>query len=151
MRQQTDDQVAVPIVEETKQRFPELHSCSFDKGFHSPGNQEKLKKIVPSVALPRKGKLSQKAQEIESSEEFQQARQKHSAVESAINALEVHGLDCCPDHGIKGFERYISLAVLARNIHRIGAVLKQRDQEREARKKRKLDRQRERELLANST
>jgi hypothetical protein len=147
MQQQTDDQVAVPIVESTKQRFPELHSCSFDKGFHSPSNQEQLKAIVPVVALPRKGKLSQKAQEIESSEDFQQAKHKHSAVESAINALEVHGLDRCPDHGINGFERYVSLAILARNIQRIGAVLKQRDQEREQRKKRKLARKRERELL----
>jgi hypothetical protein len=36
MEKQTDDQVAVPIVEETKQRFPLWSSCSFDKGFHSP-------------------------------------------------------------------------------------------------------------------
>jgi hypothetical protein len=41
-------------------------------------------------------------------------RRQHSAVESAINALEVHGLDRCPDHGIKGFERYVALAVLAK-------------------------------------
>lgn len=151
MRQQTDDQVAVSIVKETQQRFPELHSCSFDKGFHSPANQTQLQEMLPVVALPRKGKLSQKAQEIESSENFQKAKHKHSAVESAINALEVHGLDCCPDHGVDGFERYVSLAVLARNVQRIGAVLKPRDQERAQRKKRKLDRQWERELLAQLT
>jgi len=44
-------------------------------------------------------------------------RHQHSAVESAINALEQHGLDQCPDHGITGFKRYVALAVLARNIH----------------------------------
>ena len=43
-------------------------------------------------------------------------RHQHSAVESAINALEVNGLDCCLDHGIDGFKRYITLAVVARNI-----------------------------------
>ncbi len=47
----------------------------------------------------------------------------HSAVESAINALEVHGLDLCRDHGIVGFKRYVAWAVVARNIHRIGALL----------------------------
>ena len=37
----------------------------------------------------------------------------------------MHGLDQCPDHGIDGFKRYVALAVMARNIHRIGAILKQ--------------------------
>ena len=40
MQKETDDQIAVPIIEETKSRFPALASCSFDKGFHSPSNQE---------------------------------------------------------------------------------------------------------------
>ena len=79
----------------------------------------------------RKGKLSQQACAIEHSEEFIKARHKHSAVESAINALEVHGLDICPDHGIDGFKRYAALSVVARNIHRIGAILKQQEQMRE--------------------
>jgi hypothetical protein len=41
----------------------------------------------------------------------------------------VHGLDRCPDRGIEGFKRYVALAVVARNIHRIGAILWQREQE----------------------
>lgn len=52
-------------------------------------------------------------------------------MESAINALEVHGLDKCPDHGIEGFKRYVALAIVARNIRRIGDILWQRDAERE--------------------
>ena len=63
-----------------------------------------------------------------------------SGVESAINALEVHGPDRCPDHGIEGFKRYVALAVVARNIHRIGAILWQQEQEREKRKTRYADR-----------
>ena len=85
------------------------------------------------MALPRKGKLSQEAQASEQAPAFARARRAHSAVESAINALEVHGLDRCPDHGIHGFKRYVALAVLARNIHRIGAILWQRDELRERR------------------
>ena len=46
---------------------------------------------------------------------------------AAINALEHHSLDCCPDHGIDGFKRYVALAVLARNVQRLGAVLKEQE------------------------
>jgi hypothetical protein len=128
MEKQTDNQVAVSIVEETKTRFKDFSTCSFDKGFHSPDNQITLAEILDTVALPHKGKPSKKTREKESSADYQKAHDKHSAVESAINALEVHGLNRCPDHGIDGFKRYIALSILARNIQRIGAILT--DQER---------------------
>jgi len=140
MQHEVDEQVTLPMVVQTKQRFPDFVACSFDKGFHSPSNQSELKQHLELVALPRKGQLSQAARVIEASPEFVQARRKHSAVESAINALEVHGLDMCPDHGINGFKRYVALAVVARNIHRIGAILKQQEQKREQRKKKYADR-----------
>ena len=135
MQQKTDAQVAVSMVSEAKKRFPNLSACSFDKGFHSTGNQDQLKEHLELVALPRKGKLSQAAQAEQQSEAFIKARRAHSAVESAINALEVHGLDRCPDHGIDGFRRYVAFAVVARNIHRIGAILWQQEQKRAKRKK----------------
>lgn len=137
MEQQTDDQVAILMIDETKKRFPDLSSCSFDKGFHSPENQKELSKKLDVVALKRKGKLSQQARAIEESEEFRKAHYKHSAVESAINALEVHGLDMCPDHGIYGFKRYVALAIVARNIQRLGAIIRQQEQKREKRKRKK--------------
>jgi IS5 family transposase len=140
MEKKTDDQVTVSMVTETRKRFPKLNACSFDKGFHSPENQTALKEQLELVALPRKGKLSQQAQAVEHSEEFIKARRAHSAVESAINALEVHGLDMCRDHGIDGFKRYVALAVVTRNIHRIGAILWKREQECEQRKARYEDR-----------
>ena len=137
MEKQTDDQVAVPMVDEAKKRFPSLSTCSFDKGFHSPNNQKELNEKLDVVALKRKGRLSQLAREIEQSEAFLKARHKHSAVESAINALEVHGLDMCPDHGINGFKRYVALAIVARNIHRIGMILRNREQKIEERRREK--------------
>jgi len=135
MEKQTDADVAVLMVDEAKQRFSGLSTCSFDKGFHSPENQIALAKRLDVAAVKRKGKLSKSAYAIEHSDEFLQARKKHSAVESAINGLEVHGLDRCPDQGIDGFKRYVALAVLARNIHRIGALLLARDHLREKRKR----------------
>jgi len=42
MENETDDKIAVSIVDEAQSRFPNLISCSFDKGFHSPSNQKEL-------------------------------------------------------------------------------------------------------------
>lgn len=126
MEHQTDDQVAVAMVADTQQKHAGLSRCSFDKGFHSPQNQQDLKLLLDQVVLPRKGRLSSAAKQIEHSEDFIQARHKHSAVESAINALENHGLDRCLDHGLDGFKRYIALAVLSRNLQTIGANLQKR-------------------------
>ena len=140
MEKQTDDQVTVAMVKEAKQRFADLEACSFDKGFHSPANQQELLAHLKLVALPRKGKLSQQAYAIEHAEDFVKARHKHSAVESAINALGVHGLDRCPDHGLHGFKRYVAMAVVARNIHRIGALLREQENQRVVRNVRYADR-----------
>lgn len=137
MEKQTDDSVAVSIVTEAKKRYESLAAISFDKGFHSPENQCALKKVVDEVTLPRKGKLSTHAKSEEETPAFIKAKRAHSAVESAINALEVHGLDVCPDKGIDGFKRYVALAVVARNIHRIGDILWKREQTREQRQQRK--------------
>ena len=127
MQNETDDKIAVRIIEETLSRFADLKSCSFDKGFHSQGNQKNLAALLEKVYLPRKGRLSAINNEIEHSEEFKHARRKHSAVESSIGALVNHGLDRCPDHGIHGFKRYVALAIVARNIQIIGDLLQQKE------------------------
>jgi IS5 family transposase len=130
MEKKTDEEICVSLVKETKERFPMVEQASFDKGFHSPANQNGLGEVVKTPVLSRKGKLSRQAREIESAPEFRKARRQHSAVESAINALEVHGLDYCPDHGIRGFKRYVSLAIVGRNFQRVGAILQGQDRKR---------------------
>ncbi len=138
MEKQTDDNVAVEIVKEAQECFLTLRLCSFDKGFYSPQNREELKRILEKVVLPKKGKWSKKDQEIETEEEFVRSRKQHSAVESAINALEVHGLDRCPDHGIEGFKHYVAMAVVGRNIQKLGALLLNLDKEAAQRKRQRL-------------
>jgi len=138
MKKTTDDKIAVPMVEATKAQFPHFNACSFDKGFHSPENQKELKSLIDQVVLPKKGKLSKADQEREYAPEFRQAKKQHSAVESAINALEVHGLDKCLDHGIDGFERYVALAVLSRNIQKLGVIKRDRERQRLLEEKQKL-------------
>jgi hypothetical protein len=135
MLQQTDDKLAVVMVQETKDRFENLVGSSFDRGFYSPENKSQLAEILDYVVLPKKGRLSVKDKEIEQSEEFVESRRKHSAVESSINALENHGLDRCLDHGLHGFERYVSLSVLARNIQILGHLLQQKELKKQKRRK----------------
>ena len=129
MEQETDEQIAVEIIKETKAQFKNLRSCSFDKGFHSPDNQEKLATILDFCVLPKKGKLDKTQRAREASPRFKELRRKHAAVESAINALENHGLDRVLDYGIDGFKRYVALSVVARNIQLLGRMLQAKELE----------------------
>lgn len=135
MQQETDNQIAIDLIKETQTRYSALMGCSFDKGFHSPENQIELSKLLEKIILPKKGRCNKIDKERESSEEFRRSRRQHSAVESGINALEVHGLDKCPDHGLHGFKRYIGLAIVARNIQKLGSDLLQNTRQQEKRKR----------------
>ncbi|ETR67610.1 MAG: transposase IS4 family protein [Candidatus Magnetoglobus multicellularis str. Araruama] len=135
MEKMTDDKVAVEIVTAAQEKFPNISSCSFDKGYYTPSNRRELSEILETVVMPKKGKLNKSDAELEKSDEFIRIRKKHSGVESAINALENHGLDRCPDHGIDGFKRYVSLGILARNIQKIGQIIQKKEQKKESRKK----------------
>jgi len=123
MQKVRDDSMAIPIVQETKKRYPTLWSCSFDRGFWTPENRLGLAKILGSVAMRSKGRPSEAEQQERSDPEYLRACRQHPAVESAINALENHGLDRCLDHGIEGFRRYVAMAIVARNIQQLGNIL----------------------------
>jgi hypothetical protein len=133
MEEQKDVDVALLMILEARRKFPMLSGCSFDKGFYSPTNRNQLQGMLDTVVMPKKGKLSQADKYIEYSEEFIEDRHRHAAVESAINALENHGLDRCPDKGIHAFKRYVALAVLARNIQLLGAIIRKRSLDRQKR------------------
>lgn len=137
MQKETDEQSTLPFTIDTKAKFLGMNAISFDRGYYSAKNREALGKIMPNVALPKKGKLSNKDKEIQNSESYKSAEQKHSAVESAINALDVHGLDKCPDHGVHSFKRYVAIAITSRNIQRIGAIIHERNQKRHANRERR--------------
>lgn len=136
MQDETDDQIAVPLIKSCQKTFPLLRTCSFDRGFHSPKNQKELATLLDLVVLPKKGRRNKAEQERESSVEFIAARHQHSAVESAINALEVHGLGRCRNRGRERFYSYVALGVLARNIQILGTKVRntERQEKREAEK-----------------
>ncbi|MFQ5463618.1 MAG: ISNCY family transposase [Phycisphaerae bacterium] len=97
---------------------------SFDRGFHSPENQKELAEIIAHPCLPMPGKNQAKQQEEESTIAFRKARQHHPGVESAIGALQSgNDLARCRDRTEGGFERYIQLGSLGRNLHVLGKIV----------------------------
>ena len=125
----SDVDFAVPIVEITKELFPDLCAVSFDRGFHSPANRARLDEVLVDNVLPKKGRLSKADREHEQGETFVAMRRQHPAVESAINNLEHRGLDRVRSKGRKGFARTVALAVVALNVHGLGRVLRQQTRE----------------------
>jgi transposase, IS5 family len=123
-RDATDKSVVVEQMRVTQTRLGgRIESASFDRGFHSPENQVELAKIIAHPCLPKPG--AKQAATVE----FREARQRHSGIESAIGALQAgNGLKRCRDHTELGFQRYISLGILGRNLHVLGKLLIGREQ-----------------------
>jgi len=129
-REQGDRDVVVEQTEILQNRFNNrIRRLSFDRGFHSPDNQTELSNIVLSLCLPKPGAKPSVKQLAEANEDFLAAQQNHSGVESAIGALQSgNGQKQCRDRSELGFERYISLGILGRNLHVLGRLLIAREQ-----------------------
>lgn len=126
------DAAQVPsLVERLEKIYPnkDISSISFDKGFNSLENLETLETSkIKKIILPQKGKKNKEEKQKEAEAEFVKLRHKHSAVESNINMLEHHGLGKCMDKGVKGFNRYAGISVLAYNLHILGNLLEKQKQ-----------------------
>ncbi len=124
-----DQDVVIPVMTELqKQMEGKIQHASFDRGFHTPDNQERLAAIVPHPCIPKKGLTSGRNQHAEATVEFRQARQRHPGVESAIGALQAgNGQERCRDKSKLGYERYVGLGILGRNLHVLGKLLVAQD------------------------
>lgn len=124
-RDSQDRDVVVPQTRMVQERFGgRIEEASFDRGFHSPENQTQLAAILTHACLPKPGSKQAARQESEASLTFREQRRRHPGVESAIGALQAgNGLHRCRDRTELGFERYVALAVLGRNLHVLGKLL----------------------------
>ena len=134
MENEQDVAIAVEVANAVREKYGEIDSLSFDRGFWSSKNEAELSNIVRKVVVPKKGYRNQERQAIENDKEFKKLRHQHSAVESGINALQVHGLDKVPDRGIEGYKRYVSLGIVGYNLHLLGGVLLQQHNNAERRR-----------------
>ncbi len=129
MQKQQDKDIAVSIAKELLEKY-NIQSISYDKGFWTPKNHRILSELVEDLVLPKKGRLNQAEYEREHSKTFISLRRQHSGVESAINCLEHHGLNRCPDKGLSHFKKYAALGILACNLHKIGNLLQEKERKK---------------------
>jgi transposase, IS5 family len=125
-----DQDVVVPEIRRLQQRFGrKIKSASFDRSFHTPQNQQDLAEIVRTPCIVSKGQEKGRQQQEEGTVAFRKARQRHSGVESAIGALQAgNGLKRCRDRSEAGYERYVALGILGRNLQTLGKLLLAQDQ-----------------------
>lgn len=118
----TDEKVLVEVMTKLQERYNgKICAASFDKGFWTPNNLVELSQIIEMVCLPKKGKKSHADAQREGSKEFGKIRKWHPGIESAIHALGAgNGLTVCRD---KGYNRYVALGILGRNLHNLGTIL----------------------------
>lgn len=120
-----ESETILPLVERLLEKYGQdsIGSFSVDKGGSSKEVAEILSSLIPDVIMPKRGKKNKEEQELEGQKRFRELRNAHSAVESNINSLEHHGLNRCPDKGLKGFKRYTGFGILSYNLHKIGNVI----------------------------
>jgi hypothetical protein len=124
-REASDAEVIVEQTREAQKRHRgAIQTASFDRGFYSPENEEQLLSIVDEPCLPPRHPRQYAERIKNGSVEFHRLRQRHPGIESAIGALQSgNGLKRSRDRGELGFERYLGLAILGRNIHVLGKLL----------------------------
>jgi hypothetical protein len=124
-RDEQDVDVAVSQTKIVQERLNNvMETISFDRGFYSEQNESDLNEIVTDSCLPKKSVNGYAEQMKDASVKFRAARQNHSGVESAIGALQSgNGLKRSRDRTEIGFERYLCLAILGRNLHLLGKML----------------------------
>lgn len=136
-----DQEAVIPAMKKLQKRMGgKIERASFDRAFHTPENQEQLAAIVKHPCLARKGEAGGRKQHQEGGVAFRQGRQNHPGVESAIGALQSgNGQGRCRDRSRRGYERYVGLGVLGRNLHVLGKLLLGQEEEtcQAARSKRK--------------
>jgi len=125
-----DVDVAIPVTNYLIEHF-RINSISFDKGYWNKTNYKDISEKVEHTIMPKKGKLNKEEKSRERSLGFKIRRKRHSVIESNINCLEHHGLNRCPDKGIRNFKRYVSLGILSYNLHKLGDILQENDKKKE--------------------
>jgi transposase, IS5 family len=125
-----DQDLVVPVMKELQERFGgKIKSASFDRAFHTPDNQKDLGAIVPTPCIASKGQEKGRLQQKEGTVAFRKARQNHPGIESAIGALQSgNGQKRCRDKSKRGYERYVALGILGRNLQTLGKLLLAQDQ-----------------------
>jgi IS5 family transposase len=121
---EAEEEIVVAEMAKLKKRTPGIKSASFDRGFHTPDNQQQLAALIPVVCIPMRGAKKGKKQLEQASAAFKEARRAHPGIEALIGVLQRgHGLKRCRDRTFLGYQRYVGLAILGHNLKILGRLL----------------------------
>lgn len=125
---QQDKETFLEVVDRVKAKYEFIRSWSTDKGFSTKENKSLIEVVYPNIALimPKKGKKNKEEKALEADRRFCKLKNRHNAVESNINELEHRGLNRCPDRSQKAFNKYVGLAVISYNLHKIGRLISEK-------------------------
>ena len=102
-----------------------MKRLSLDRGFHSPANQVALTDLMEEPCLAAKGRAGLE-QQANATLSWRETRRRHPGIEAVISGLQRgQGLKRCRDRSGIGFDRYVGLAILGRNLMVLGRILVQ--------------------------
>ncbi len=134
-----DMDIAVSLVKGIEEQYPHLRmTCSFDLGFY---NQEVRRQLetetrLVTVGMSQRGRLSKQEQARQNTQEYKDARQGHSRIESCMNVLNHRGMRLIREASKEGFERAVACTIITVNLHRLGTLIQQRELKRLRKKQR---------------
>ena len=119
----TDSDQWQPALDQHINQFGKAPSqVSADRGVQTAPNEAYAhQRGVKRVILPKAGHKSERRRQHEHLSWFRRGRRYHAGVEGRISVLKrKYGLDCCLNHGLDGFERWVGLGIIAHNLTQIG-------------------------------
>ncbi|MCY4170134.1 MAG: hypothetical protein OXF08_00870 [Bacteroidetes bacterium] len=142
-----DIDIAVSLVKDIEEQYPHLKmTCSFDLGFYSPEVRRQLETEtrLETVGMSQRGRLPKKEKARQNTQEYKDAREGHSRIESCMNVLNHRGMRLIREASEEGFERAVACTIITVNLHRLGTLI----QARELKRLRRKEKQRKRLRLA---
>ena len=117
-----DQDMVVPAMTKLQKRFAgKIERASFDRAFTRRTTRRSWPKWYCIRAFRKKAKPLAASNRRKRPWNFVKHARHHPGVESAIGALQSgNGQERCRDKSKRGYERYVGLGILGRNLHVLG-------------------------------
>ncbi len=124
-----DQDLVVPVMKKLQERLPaRSRAPRSTEAFTRRRIRRTWPRSWSTPCIAAKGQEKGRQQQKEGTVAFRKARQHHPGVESAIGALQTgNGLKRCRDRSKHGYERYVALGILGRNLQTLGKLLLAQD------------------------
>ena len=139
-----DTRSFLPALEDHQSVFGQAPEMAVgDRGFFSAKNEREAEELgVKKVALPARGRLSQKRRERQKQRWFRRALRWRGGIESTISTLK-HSFSMLRARykGERGFERYVGWSVITKNLFSIARWQETQKEKKETGKRNRKEKQ----------